>query len=102
MIHFGTGTSALLEAMREAGSDIMGIDSHVELDEAWARLGNSVGVQGNLDPVILYADQTYIRSRAESCVRLPGGRGISSTWDTACSPTRPTRMWWRWWKWCTS
>jgi uroporphyrinogen decarboxylase len=61
VIHFGTGTSALLEAMREAGGDIIGIDSHVELDEAWARLGNCVGVQGNLDPVVLYADQTYIR-----------------------------------------
>jgi uroporphyrinogen decarboxylase len=74
VIHFGTGTSTLLEAMREAGGDIMGIDSHVELDEAWARLGGSVGVQGNLDPVVLYADQPYIRSRAHRVLRQAAGR----------------------------
>ena len=36
MIHFGTGTATLLEAMREAGGDVIGVDSHMELDEAWA------------------------------------------------------------------
>jgi len=65
IIHFGTGTAMLLEAMRDAGGDIIGIDSHVELDEAWRRLGNRVGVQGNLDPVVLYGDQDFIRRRAQ-------------------------------------
>jgi len=63
IIHFGTGTGMLLEAMREAGGHILGLDHHVELDEAWARLGYAVGVQGNLDPVVLYAGQAYIRAR---------------------------------------
>ena len=48
VIHFGTGTAMLLEEMRDAGGDVIGLDSHVELDDAWARLGNQVGVQGNL------------------------------------------------------
>jgi len=65
IIHFGTGTAMLLEAMRDAGGDIIGIDSHVELDEAWQRLGGGVGVQGNLDPVVLYAHQDFIRRRAQ-------------------------------------
>ncbi|MBZ5669409.1 MAG: uroporphyrinogen decarboxylase [Acidobacteriia bacterium] len=65
IIHFGTGTAMLLEAMRDAGGDIIGIDSHVELDEAWQRLGDRVGVQGNLDPVVLCADQDFIRRRAQ-------------------------------------
>jgi len=65
IIHFGTGTAMLLEAMRDAGGDVIGVDSHVELDEAWHRLGNGVGVQGNLDPIVLYGDQSFIRMRAE-------------------------------------
>jgi uroporphyrinogen decarboxylase len=74
IIHFGTGTGMLLEAMREAGGDILGLDSHVELGEAWARLGYEVGVQGNLDPVILYADQAYIRTRVQRILDQAGGR----------------------------
>jgi uroporphyrinogen decarboxylase len=65
IIHFGTGTAALLEAMRDAGGNIVGIDSHVELDDAWKRLGYTVGVQGNLDPIVLYGSQSFIRMRAE-------------------------------------
>jgi uroporphyrinogen decarboxylase len=64
----------LLEDMRDAGGDIMGLDSHVELDEAWARLGHSVGVQGNLDPIVLYADQAYIRARVERILNQAGGK----------------------------
>jgi uroporphyrinogen decarboxylase len=74
IIHFGTGTAMLLEAMREAGGDILGIDSHVELDEAWGRLGDSVGVQGNLDPIVLYADQEFIRRRAGRILDQAAGR----------------------------
>jgi uroporphyrinogen decarboxylase len=64
IIHFGTGTATLLEAMREAGGDVIGVDSHIELDEAWKRLGDGVGLQGNLDPIALYGDQNFIRRRA--------------------------------------
>ena len=37
----------------------------MELDEAWKRLGDGVGVQGNLDPIALYGDQNFIRMRAK-------------------------------------
>ncbi|MFB3920955.1 MAG: uroporphyrinogen decarboxylase [Terriglobia bacterium] len=74
VIHFGTGNPELLEAMRDAGGDIIGVDSRVELDEAWARLGDRVGVQGNLDPVVLYADVEYIRRRVKRILDQAGGR----------------------------
>jgi uroporphyrinogen decarboxylase len=74
VIHFGTGTGMLLEAMRDAGGHILGLDSHVELDAAWARLGYSVGVQGNLDPVVLYADQAYMRARVRRILDQAAGR----------------------------
>jgi uroporphyrinogen decarboxylase len=48
-IHFGTGTSALLELMAEAGGDVIGIDHRVSLAEAWRRVGRDRGIQGNLD-----------------------------------------------------
>jgi len=74
IIHFGTGTALLLEPMRDAGGDIIGIDSRVELDEAWARLGDTVGVQGNLDPVALYADRDFIRKRVRRILDQAGTR----------------------------
>src|SRR5262249_41573151 len=49
VIHFGTGTSALLELQRDSGGAVIGLDWRVELDHAWQRLGSGVGVQGNLD-----------------------------------------------------
>jgi uroporphyrinogen decarboxylase len=63
IIHFGTGTAMLLEDLRNAGGDVIGVDSRVELDEAWCRLGDGVGVQGNLDPTVLYGDLDFIRRR---------------------------------------
>jgi len=74
IIHFGTGTAMLLEAMRDAGGDVIGVDSHVELDQAWKRLGAAVGVQGNLDPVVLYGDQSFIRMRAERVLDQAAGQ----------------------------
>jgi len=75
VIHFGTGTAVLLEAMRDAGGHIIGLDFCVDLDQAWARLGEGVGVQGNLDPIVLYAEPSYIRRRVERILDQAGGRG---------------------------
>ncbi|HET9084514.1 MAG TPA: uroporphyrinogen decarboxylase [Candidatus Limnocylindrales bacterium] len=48
-IHFGTGASALLEAMADAGGDVIGVDHRVRLGDAWRRVGYDRGIQGNLD-----------------------------------------------------
>jgi uroporphyrinogen decarboxylase len=74
IIHFGTGNPMLLELMRDAGGDIIGVDWRIELDEAWSRLGPKVGIQGNLDPVVLCADLPYIRERTERILRQADGR----------------------------
>ena len=65
VIHFGTGTAALLELMREAGGDVIGLDWRVRLDEGWERIGHDVGVMGNLDPVALFANQDVLRAQAK-------------------------------------
>ena len=61
VIHFGTGTGALLELMREAGGNVIGLDWRVRLDEAWRRVGHDVAVMGNLDPVALFASPQSLR-----------------------------------------
>ncbi len=64
VIHFGTGTSGLLELMRAAGGDVIGVDWRIDLADGWRRVGYDVGVQGNLDPVVLFAPLAEIRDRA--------------------------------------
>jgi uroporphyrinogen decarboxylase len=74
VIHFGTGTGTLLELMRDAGGDVIGLDWRVELDEAWRRVGHHVSVMGNLDPVSLFANREYVISQAKKILDQAGGR----------------------------
>ena len=74
VIHFGTGTAALLELMREAGGDVIGLDWRVRLDEGWQRIGHDVAVMGNLDPVVLFANQDVLRREATRVLEQAGGR----------------------------
>jgi uroporphyrinogen decarboxylase len=73
-IHFGTGTGTLLELQRAAGGQVIGLDWRVELDRAWDRLGPGVGIQGNLDPVVLLAPLPEIRRQAQRILDQAGGR----------------------------
>jgi uroporphyrinogen decarboxylase len=66
VIHFGTGTATLLELMREAGGDVIGLDWRVRLDEGWKRVGHDVAVMGNLDPVALFAEREVLKAKARS------------------------------------
>jgi uroporphyrinogen decarboxylase len=74
VIHFGTGTAALLPLMKDAGGDVIGLDWRVDLDEAWARLGDGVAVQGNLDPVALLASPRHFRPRVRAILDRAAGR----------------------------
>lgn len=65
VINFGTGTAALLELLREAGGDVIGVDWRVRLDEAWNRIGYDVGIMGNFDPVALFASLGHIRAETK-------------------------------------
>lgn len=74
VIHFGTGTSSLLALMRQAGGDVIGVDWRIELASAWQKIGYDRAVQGNLDPVVLFADKNEIRRRTENILKQVGGR----------------------------
>jgi uroporphyrinogen decarboxylase len=74
VIHFSTGTGGFLKSLRAAGSDVIGLDWRVHLDEAWERLGYDVAVQGNLDPAVLLVSPREIRRRVEEILRRAGER----------------------------
>ena len=74
VIHFGTGTCGLLELMRQAGGHVIGLDWRVDLGVGWQRVGDDFAVQGNLDPVALFAPLDEIRDRAARILERAQGR----------------------------
>ena len=69
VIYFGTDTATLLFAMKETGADVIGLDWRIPLDEGWEKVGYEVGVQGNLDPTVLFADLKTIEAHAREILR---------------------------------
>jgi len=74
VIHFGVGTGELLTLMRDAGSEVMGVDWRVPLHEAWERVGFDVAIQGNLDPAVCVAPWDAVEAKALAVLRRAGGR----------------------------
>ena len=74
VINFSTGTAGALKQLRAAGGDVIGLDWRVNLDDGWAAVGHDVAVQGNLDPVALFAAPKEIKTRAAEILRRAAGR----------------------------
>jgi uroporphyrinogen decarboxylase len=73
-IHFGTGTSTILEELRDAGGDVIGVDWRIPIDEAWERIGTTHAVQGNLDPTLLLGPPARMLQQTDAVLRRIGGR----------------------------
>lgn len=73
-IHFGTGNPSLLEDMRDAGGDVIGVDWRIGLDSAWERIGYGRAIQGNLDPISLFAPEPVLRQRTRDVLDQANGR----------------------------
>ncbi|MCA9188038.1 MAG: uroporphyrinogen decarboxylase [Pirellulaceae bacterium] len=74
VINFATGNPALLPALAEGGSAVVGVDWRIRLDDAWRTVGYDKAVQGNLDPVTLMGPRAYVCQRAEEVLRMANGR----------------------------
>ncbi|HMF48690.1 MAG TPA: uroporphyrinogen decarboxylase, partial [Candidatus Saccharimonadales bacterium] len=74
VINFSTGTAGALKHIRATGGDVIGLDWRINLDEGWATVGYDVAVQGNLDPVALFASPKEIKTRAADILRRAAGR----------------------------
>jgi uroporphyrinogen decarboxylase len=74
IIHFGTDTNGMLALIREAGGDVIGVDWRIDLDDAWRQLGDGVAIQGNLDPIALFAPWPELQRRAQNVLDRAAGR----------------------------
>ncbi len=74
VIYFGVDTASLLPAMRETGADVIGLDWRIPLAEGWKAVGPGCAVQGNLDPIALFAPEEVLRARVAEVLRQAAGR----------------------------
>jgi uroporphyrinogen decarboxylase len=79
VIYFPNGATTLLDRIAQVGADVYGIDWHLPLDEARARLARggatAAAVQGNLDPALLLGPTERITQQAAEVIRQGGRRG---------------------------
>jgi uroporphyrinogen decarboxylase len=73
IIYFGTDSATLLPSMKQTGAEVIGLDWRIPLDEGWNAVGSGA-VQGNLDPVVLFADWKEIKPKAKEILRRAAGR----------------------------
>jgi uroporphyrinogen decarboxylase len=74
VIYFGVETSTLLPLMRQTGADVLGLDWRTPLDRTWRELDYSVAVQGNLDPITLFAPPEVLEARVAEVLSAAAGR----------------------------
>jgi len=74
VIYFGVDTASLLKTMRETGADVLGLDWRVPLDEGWKLAGSGCAVQGNLDPIALFAPEDLLKQRVKEVLDAAGNR----------------------------
>jgi len=84
------GGAGWLEAMAATGADCIGLDWSIDIDQARARIGNKVALQGNMDPCILYSTPEKIDAEVADILAKFGkggghvfnlGHGIHPTID---------------------
>jgi uroporphyrinogen decarboxylase len=74
VIYFGVDTASLLPAMRETGADVIGLDWRTPLDEGWRAMEYACAVQGNLDPITLFAPEPILETRVKQVLAQADGR----------------------------
>jgi uroporphyrinogen decarboxylase len=74
VIYFGVETSTLLPLMRHTGADVLGLDWRTPLDRTWRELDYSVAVQGNLDPITLFAPEKVLHARVAEVLAAAANR----------------------------
>lgn len=72
VIMFTKGGGQWLELMANTGADCLGLDWTTDIGQARARVGESVSLQGNMDPAILYTNPSRIRQEVASILTAYG------------------------------
>jgi uroporphyrinogen decarboxylase len=74
VIYFGVDTASLLPSMAATGADVIGLDWRIPLDQGWKAVGSGHGVQGNLDPITLFAPEEVLKDRVREVLAAAAGR----------------------------
>jgi uroporphyrinogen decarboxylase len=74
VIHFGTGASGFFRELHAAGGDVMGVDWRINIDQAWMDISYRSAVQGNLDPVALFAPLPELKMKITELLKRTGAR----------------------------
>lgn len=74
VIHFGTGAGGFLRELHAAGGDVIGVDWRVNIDQAWMDIGHRSAIQGNLDPIALFAPLPELRTKVTDLLKRTGNR----------------------------
>jgi uroporphyrinogen decarboxylase len=74
VINFATGNPMLTSLLRGDSRTVVGLDWRVPLDVGWDMAGNDRAVQGNLDPIVLFADLETIRDQVHYVLSQASGR----------------------------
>ena len=88
IIVFARHMGPLLESSLKIGADALGLDSRVEL-AAVRKLAPNAVVQGNLDPIELFAPAAHIERRVQEMHAATGGRGWIANLGHGCIPETP-------------
>jgi uroporphyrinogen decarboxylase len=90
VIHFPNGATSMLDLTQKAGGDIIGVDWRIDMKQAVAQIDPKFGIQGNIDPVALFAPDDELERMVveilEAVGTRPGhifnlGHGIHKTSD---------------------
>jgi len=74
VIHFGTGASGFFRELHAAGGDVMGMDWRISIDQAWTDISYRSAIQGNLDPVALFAPLPELKQKVTELLKRTGTR----------------------------
>jgi len=74
VIYFGTMTNGLLPLMSQTDADVLGVDWRIDLDYGWGLIGKDKAIQGNLDPLVLFADKDEIERQVKEVLAKAAGR----------------------------
>lgn len=74
VIYFSTGTTSMLDQITAMGSDVVSIDWRIRLDKAWQEIGYDKAIQGNLDPLLLFAPWREVQENTDEILQQAAGR----------------------------
>jgi len=74
-LYFAKDVSPFLDLLPQTGADAFGVDWRADIAQVRASLGADVPVQGNLDPIALFAPPDEVRRRVRAIIQAAGPRG---------------------------